>query len=85
MTPDRLYVRAHAARVPFTGGTDRTYSGPTWSVHRNGRRLDALAVADGGPGLTLIRRYPDGWRMVTCWHAGIGPGAIARGYTPADL
>jgi hypothetical protein len=49
-----------------------------WRVYRDGERLDCIVV-DARPGRTLVD-LTDYARpvMTTCWHAGIGPGDLAR-------
>lgn len=73
-------IRVAALRTPrigFVRGRDHQVVGTiskAWSIHdENGRRSEY--VVDVPWGLTVINSQ--GY-MLTCWHAGITPGDLAR-------
>ena len=47
-------------------------------VWLDGERLYGHVVADCDHGLTILRTTGTAWVMADCWHAGIGPGDLAR-------
>ncbi len=70
----RVRVR-RSPMVPTVRGDTADYPGETaWSIWLDGRRLPAMVVRTRH-GTTVT----DGsGRMVTCWHAGVSAGDLAR-------
>lgn len=75
MTADapRITVRAISDR-PMFGVGDFFTAARAWAIYVD-RNRTAYRVVDHPTGLTIIDAER---RMVTSWHAGIGPGDLAR-------
>lgn len=79
-TQPMIRVRPAVERpyAPDLAASHQTRIRRAWSVWMAGLRLPGWYVVDTPTGLTIIR---DG-AMVTNWHAGIGPGDLARLVVP---
>ena len=75
---------AHAGTRPAVYPPGREVPGApirrAWAILRDGIRLPYLVV-DCQPGLTIIDDHTP-YKLRTTWHAGIGPGDLARRYLP---
>ena len=81
MTAPTIRVHATPRRPYFPDPPGRTFRVErAWSVWVDGLRVAGMYVVDTRHGRTLLQSGS----MLTCWHAGMRPGDLARRYYSPD-